>query len=350
MPSLRSKTAFSLLGLAVLLVLSILLAVTIGPAELSVQQVYRVILDKAFGLSTAGEPIRASVYDIVWLIRLPRILLAVGVGAALAVSGCVMQAIVQNPLADPYILGVSSGASLGATLAILLGFGSLFGSNSVGISAFIGAFGISLLVQIIANIGGKANTIRLLLGGMALSAVCTAFSSFIVFFAKNKEGIRNVVFWTMGSLAGATWKLLAVILPVVLLGTLFFISQTRILNLMLLGDEVAITLGRNLLLFRNLYLLLSALMIGMVVYASGLIGFVGLIIPHMVRFLYGTDHRRVLPLSALLASIFLIWMDVLSRVIVAGAEIPIGIMISLIGAPSFIYLLMKRSYGFGGSA
>lgn len=298
-----------------------------------------------------GSPFGSGpAHDIIWFVRLPRTALAMCVGAALSVSGVVMQAIVKNPLADPFILGVSSGASLGATVALLLGFGQLFAGNAVGIFAFAGALGVSFLVQIIANIGGRADAIRLLLAGMALSAVCGALTSLTVFLADNPQALQRVTFWLMGSVAGAKWSNLAVIAPVVAAVTIFFITQSRILNLMLLGDETAITLGTDLHKFRQTYLILSALAVGMAVYASGIIGFVGLLVPHVVRMLVGTDHRRVLIVSALGGAIFVVWADVASRVILDTGELPIGILISAVGAPGFIWLLIRRTYGFGGSS
>lgn len=189
--------------LTVLLVISILTAVTIGSVDLSVKDVYSVILYKVFGIGDPEVYGVGAMSDIVWFIRLPRILLATAVGMGLAVAGVVMQAIVKNPIADPYILGISSGASLGATVAIFLGVGAVFGSNSIGICAFIGAFLISVLVQITANIGGRANSVRLLLAGTALGSVCSAFSNFVVYIAGDRDGIQTVTFWLMGSLAGS---------------------------------------------------------------------------------------------------------------------------------------------------
>ena len=334
--------------LTVLLVISILTAVTIGSVDLSVKDVYSVILYKVFGIGDPEVYGVGAMSDIVWFIRLPRILLATAVGMGLAVAGVVMQAIVKNPIADPYILGISSGASLGATVAIFLGVGAVLGSNSIGICAFIGAFLISVLVQITANIGGRANSVRLLLAGTALGSVCSAFSNFVVYIAGDRDGIQTVTFWLMGSLAGAKWENLAVIIPCVFIATLFFCTQSRILNMMLLGDEVSITLGTDLHRYRQVYLVVTALLIGFVVYSAGIIGFVGLIIPHVVRMFFGTDHKKMLPLSALSGSIFLIWADVASRIIIPKSEVPIGILVSMIGAPCFIYLLVRRSYGFGG--
>ncbi len=231
----------------------------------------------------------------------------------------------------------------------MLGVGVAFGENYIGIAAFIGALVISLGVLFISNMGGRSNSIKLLLAGMALSAVCGAFSSFIVYFANNKEGIQNVTFWMMGSLAGAKWENIMIIAPIVILAVLFFWSQNRILNLMLLGDEAAVTLGRDLHVYRQVYLLISSLIVGFVVYSAGMIGFVGLIVPHVIRMLVGTDHKKLIPIAALSGAIFLVVADGLCRIIIPKTELPIGILISLIGAPCFVYLMIKRTYGFGGN-
>lgn len=259
-----------------------------------------------------------------------------------------MQALVKNPLADPYILGISSGASLGATMAILLGIGVTLGEDFVGIAAFIGAFAVSLGVLFISNLGGRSNSVKLLLAGMALSAVCSAFSSFIVYFANNKEGMQTIAYWMMGSFAGAKWDSLGVIALVVLVSAAFFWTQSRILNLMLLGDEAAITMGTDLHAYRQAYLLISSLVVGFAVYSSGMIGFVGLIIPHVVRMVAGPDHKRLIPVSALTGAIFLVAADGLCRILIPRMELPIGILISMLGAPCFIYLMIKRTYSFGG--
>lgn len=338
-----------LLLLAALLVLSLFWALSIGTVKLPVSEIYAAVLHQF----TSGLSIEATgqgpVHDIVWLLRLPRLILAALVGAGLASCGVIMQAIVKNPLADPYILGISSGASLGATSAILLGIGAALGPNFVGIAAFIGAFAMSLAVLFISNLGGRSNSMKLLLAGMALSAVCGAFSSFIVYFANNKEGMQTIAYWMMGSLAGAQWGELAVIAPIIVLSIVFFWTQSRVLNLMLLGDESAITMGTDLHAYRQWYLLISSLIVGFAVYSAGMIGFVGLIVPHVIRMFTGPDHKRLLPVAALVGAIFLVVADGLCRVIIPHTELPIGILISMIGAPSFIYLMIKKTYGFGGS-
>lgn len=351
----RSATALPvLLALLIVLILSVLLAVTIGSVRIPIGQVYQVIsgnLKEIFSAIFSRREISlgtGTVHDVVWYIRLPRLLLSLGVGMGLSVCGVIMQAVVKNPLAEPYVLGISSGASLGATAAVLLGVGAAFGANSVGIMACLGAFAISLGVIGIANIGGRPNSVKLLLAGMALSSVCSAFSSFIVYFAHDKEGIESITYWMMGSMAGASWERDGVVLPVVLIGTLFFWTQYRNLNLMLLGDESAVTLGTELHRWRQLYLLVSAAMVGFAVYAAGMIGFVGLVVPHVVRMIFGTDHRKLIPICALVGAIFLIWADVACRVLIRGMELPIGILTSMIGAPCFIYLMARKKYGFGG--
>lgn len=337
-----------LVVLVLLLAASLFWALSIGTVKLSFAAIWSTVWTQLMGTLPMEAPGRGPVHDIIWLLRMPRLILAALVGSGLAVCGVVMQAIVKNPLADPYILGISSGASLGATSAILLGVGTAFGQNSVGICAFIGAFAISLGVLFISNLGGRSSSMKLLLAGMALSAVCGAFSGFIVYFASNKEGIQTITYWMMGSLAGAKWNTLMVIAPIVLASILFFWTQSRVLNLMLLGDESAITMGTDLHSYREGYLLISSLIVGFVVYSAGMIGFVGLIIPHAVRMLIGPDHRGLIPVSALAGAIFLVIADGLSRIIIPHTELPIGILISMIGAPCFIYLMVKRTYGFGG--
>lgn len=334
--------------LLVLLVFSALASITFGNADISIKEVYSVVLYEFFHIESLSEYASGAVHDVVWIIRFPRMILALAVGMGLSVCGAVMQAVVKNPLADPYVLGISSGASLGATLAILFGIGASLGANSVGITAFLGAMGTSFLVLFLSHAGGPSNAGKLILAGMAVSSVCSAFSSFALYMAHNKNASTEVMFFTMGSLAGAKWDHVVLVFVIMLAGTLIFWTQFRSLNLMLLGDEASITLGTNLQKARSCYMILSSLMVGFAVYAAGTIGFVGLIVPHAVRMVFGTDHKRLLPLCALVGSIFLIWADVCCRIILKNSELPIGVLISMIGAPCFIYLMIRRSYGFGG--
>ncbi|WP_455544159.1 FecCD family ABC transporter permease [Intestinibacter sp.] len=338
--------ALILLGI---LVGSVMIAVTLGSAKISVSEVYKVLGYKLFAIKAFSEYATGPIHDVVWVIRFPRVVLAIAIGMGLTISGVVMQAIVKNPLADPYILGISSGASLGATFAIMLGFGAVLGGNFVGVMAFIGALLVSFGVLILANIKGSANSSKLILAGMALSAVCSSFSNFIIYIANDKTGMQSVTYWLLGSLAGSKWETNMVILPVVIIACLFFWSRYRVLNLMLLGDDVSITLGTDLHKPRHIYLIITSIIIGISVYCAGVIGFVGLIIPHAVRMIFGTDHKKLIPISALVGAIFMIFADALSRIIIPNSEMPIGILISMIGAPVFIYLMVKKSYGFGGA-
>ena len=357
MARLKSRGAFlaALAFLSIALPLSLLAAVTFGTNPLPVGQVYTVLRHELAHL-LAGVPIPegwgpgSAIHDVVWLIRLPRLVLAVAVGVCLALSGVAMQAIVQNPLADPYVLGISSGASLGATLAVLLGVGAAWGGNFVGVMAFLGALGASFAVVFLANLGGRANAVKLLLAGSALSAVCGAFSNFLIYRADADRAVSQVARWTMGSLAAASWTVNGVLALVALAGAAFFLTQCRALDLMLLGDDTALTLGVDLHRRRTACLTVAALMTGFAVWATGIIGFVGLVVPHAVRMLFGTNHRRLVPLAALTGGLFLLWADVLCRVVLPGNELPVGVLTSMLGAPVFLYLMARSKYGFGGGA
>lgn len=350
----KQSGIFMVMGLLIAItVLSVGIGVSIGQVEIPLSQSYRILIDKIFGIriGDASELGSGSFVDIIWQIRFPRVLMAMFIGAGLTMCGTIMQASVQNPLADPYILGISSGASLGATFAILIGFGSLgfLGQTGIAFWAFFGAFGASMLVLALAGLGGKMTSVKLVLSGMVINALCSAFANFIIYFANNAEGIKTVTFWTMGSLASSSWDRLPVISVVVLLTTAFFLFQSRILNTMLLGDDTAVTLGINLSVYRRVYMLISALLTGVMVASCGMIGFVGLIIPHMVRGLVGSDHKRLMPVSMMVGSIFLIWTDVIARAMIPNVELPIGIITAMIGAPLFMYMLIKKGYGFGGN-
>lgn len=339
--------------LLILLIVSVTLSITFGPVNIKWQEVAQILYYKFQSIvsvpSTEGlEVLKSSRADIIWNIRFPRVLMAVAVGAGLSVSGVVMQAVVRNPLANPYILGISSGASLGATMSIILGSFAFFGNYGVSIGAFLGALLTSFFVFIIAFSGKSSrNTIKLLLAGMAVNAICSAFTNFIIYTAKDAEGIRSVTFWTMGGLTASSWNLLGIPSIVVILGTVFFLTQFRILNTLLIGDEAAITLGINVSAIRKTYLIVSSAITGVVVAASGTIGFVGLIVPHVVRMIVGSDHRRVLVISVIAGAIFLIWCDVVARMILGNSELPIGIVTSMIGGPFFVWLMLTKSYGFG---
>ena len=347
----KRKNFFFLMScLIVIALLSILIAVCLGTVQIAPEESYRIILYKMFNLNIGDIMNQASPshIDIIWELRFPRVLMSVVVGAGLAMCGTVMQASVQNPLAEPYILGISAGASLGATFSILIGgtSGALFGFGTA-FWAFIGAVGASFFVMILSGIGGRMSTVKMVLSGAIASALFIAISNFIVYISNNAEGIRSIAFWTMGSLASAKWETIALPTIGITLCCVFFLFQSRVLNTLLLGEEAAITLGIDLTKVRRLYMIITALITGLIVASCGIFGFVGLVIPHVVRGLVGSDHRRLMPATIVVGAIFLTWADVLARIILKSGELPIGIITALVGAPFFMYILFKQSFDFG---
>lgn len=335
-----------LIFLGSLLLISVLMAVSIGPVSISLTDIWHVVAYHFFGWYETSTILEGYEEDIIWNLRMPRVMLAVIVGVGLSISGTVMQAIVRNILADPYILGLSSGASLGATLAIMIGVGTFLGNEVIGGCAFLGALLAAFFVLLLS--GHSASPVKLLLSGMVISAICSAISSFIIFFADNKEGMQSITFWLMGSLSNATWNQISFLFSLTIIFSGVIWLSSKILNMMLVGDEAAITMGISLELYRKIYIVVVSLIVGFIVYASGMIGFVGLIIPHCVRSVIGTNHWRLLPVVALVGAIFMVWADILCRMIIPGSEMPIGVLIAIVSAPFFIYLLVHKMYGFGG--
>lgn len=338
-----------LIILPVFLFLSIVMAVTLGPVSIHPLTVWEVAISHVPGL---GNMIKAdwsnAYYNIVWEVRFPRVLLGAVIGAGLALAGTGIQALVRNSLADPYILGVSSGASVGATLVILLGLFDVFGQYALSFAAFIGALVSVILVFMLGQVGGRISTARLLLSGIALSMILSAVTDFIVMTAPDDDKVHSALFWMMGSLVGADWEVLPIVAIAVALAFIFLLTQSRSLNLLLMGEETAISLGVNINAFRKVLIVVISLLTGVLVSASGAIGFVGLMIPHIVRLLVGSDHKKVLTISLLLGAIFMIWADLAARLVLAPEEIPIGIVTAITGGPFFIWLLRRSSYSFGG--
>ncbi|GBG57615.1 ABC transporter [Sporomusaceae bacterium FL31] len=340
---------FLLIFLGILVAGSIVLAVCMGTAKIAPSAAYQIILAKLFQVHSIAEQASLAHTDIIWQIRLPRVLMSAIVGSGMAICGAVMQAAVQNPLAEPYILGISAGASLGATFSILIGglAGSLLGLGTA-VWAFLGALAASLFVMTLSGIGGRTSTVKMVLAGSIASALFIALSNFIIYLSSNAEGMRSVTFWTMGSLAAAKWDNLALPVAGIIACCVFFLSQFRVLNTLLLGEEAAVTLGIDLAKVRRFYLIITALVTGLIVSVCGIFGFVGLVVPHVVRGIVGADHRRLIPVTILVGAIFLIWADVLARTILPSGELPIGILTAMVGAPFFMYILVKQSSHFGG--
>lgn len=274
-------------------------------------------------------------------LRLARILLGVIAGAGLSVAGVIFQSLLRNPLAEPYVLGVSSGAGLGAALAILFGW-SVIGAWTLPGMAFAGALATIMLVYALAKTGSGAIPVHtLLLSGTIVNSVLASVLMFLVSIAPS-EDLHNVVWWLLGNLQVSDWQLLHVVGVVVAVGVVVCVLLARDLNLMTLGEEAAAHLGLHVEQTKTLFFIVASLMTGATVAACGLIGFVGLIVPHAVRLVVGPDHRRLVPASALAGAAFLVLADSFARVALARGEIPIGVITSFLGGPFFLFLLRRK--------
>lgn len=334
--------------LLVALVAAVVAGCALGAADIRIIDVARVIWHKLPVIRRAVDigDIPAGTVDIVWQLRLPRVLLAAVVGGSLACAGAVFQGIFRNPMADPYLLGTSAGASLGGALAILLGIGiSLPGISGTGVMAFLGGIGAVSLVYGIARTRGRISTATLLLSGVAVSAFLTATVSLLLLFFR--ENMQHVVYWIMGGLGSARWGSIVSIVPGMLIAVAVIACSSRELNILLMGDEAAAHLGVNVARVKRRMLIVGSLLAGLAVSVSGIIGFVGLIVPHMVRLVVGPDHRRLLPVSLLGGAVFLILADLLARCLAPPVEIPLGIITALFGAPFFLFLLVRNKKAVG---
>ncbi len=323
-----TRLAVTLTGLAVLLACVTFLALCLGSVSISVADVARVLA----GISSDGT-LRTIVLDI----RLPRVLLAMLVGAGLAIAGATFQALLRNPLAEPFILGISSGGTVGALLAIGLGLAAL--SITTPLMSFLGSASVMLLVYGLAHRRGYLDTYSLLLSGVMIGAFFNA--AILMLVAVFNQELRNAFLWLMGNLGAANLQSIAIITGPLLIACGLLIRQSRNFNLIATGDEQAMQLGVEVAKVKRLSYLLASLITGLVVSVSGVVGFVGLLIPHICRILFGPDHRILLPSSILLGGAFLILTDLLARTLLSPTEIPVGAVTAVIGAPIFIYLLRK---------
>ncbi|MFJ8940529.1 FecCD family ABC transporter permease [Streptomyces sp. NPDC102365] len=320
---------------AALLVASVALAITIGPADIGVTDVWSVVASHLGWGSTGLSPIRDG---IVWQLRLPRTLLAAVCGAGLAVCGAVMQSLLRNPLADPFVLGVSSGASTGAVVVVVLGAGG--GLVSVSAGAFLGAllsFGLVLLLS--HTLGGTTD--RVVLSGVAAMQLFSALTSFVVLTAADAETTRGVLFWLLGSLGGVGWTDVWVCLAVLAVALVVCLAYARTLDAFAFGQDSAATLGVSVARTRLVLLCVTALLTAALVSSAGAIGFVGLVLPHAARALVGSGHARLLPVAALAGAVFLVWVDTLARTVLDPQEVPVGVVTSLIGVPVFVLVLYR---------
>ena len=326
--------ALFLIVATALLALSVIIAVGIGAVRLSPEAVVAALLDDTGGVHQ----------QIVRELRLPRVLLAAVIGGALAAVGAALQAVMRSALADPYILGVSSGASVGAALVMVTGAFSALGHGAVAAAAFCTGLISVLVVYTAARVQGRVPSIRLLLAGVAWSSFATALTGFILYTAPEAAQVRGVVFWMMGGLGGADWAAAAWTALIAGPGCLALLATARWQNLLLLGDEAATALGLDVARARGVLVVLAALITGTAVAFSGAIGFVGLVVPHALRPFTGPDHRRLVPASLVAGALMLVWMDAAARSLMAPRELPVGLLTGLLGAPFFL-LLLRRQHG-----
>lgn len=331
-------------ALVAALVISIVAGVAFGSQDIAMADVIGAVVAR-IGLSKGL--ISETTSRIVWDLRLPRVILAVVVGGGLSIIGVAMQALVRNPLAEPYILGISGGAAAGASL-FYLGFlpPLLSKAFSMPLAAFAGGFLSISIVYLVAKSESTISVARLLLAGVAMSALMGALTALVTFASPEPNKLRAILFWLQGSLSGTRWSL--VMLPAVVsgFGVLVLMAVSRPLDAMLLGEEAAFSLGVPTELIKRVLIVLAALVTGSLVASSGAIGFVGLIVPHVVRFFTGVTHRQLIPASFLLGGIFLIWADVVARVLIPAQELPVGAVTALCGVPFFLFLLRRKQYRF----
>ncbi|WP_043535315.1 FecCD family ABC transporter permease [Salinispora tropica] len=328
--------------LAIVSVFSVIASLAFGSERIPLGEVVAAVTDRF-----AGEP--AGRWDvIIWELRLPRALLALVVGAGLAIAGAGMQTLVRNTLADPYLLGISSGASVGATAALTTGALAGLGLYAVSTGALLGAVGSALLIWLIATAQGGLTPIRLVLSGVVLSSGLSAIASLLVFLSDSERAANSVMFWMLGSVGGATWEKLGIPAAFVVVLAAGLLAVHRWLDALAAGPETAVALGINVAAMRLALFVCLSVVVGVLVAVSGGVGFVGLIVPHAARLVVGARHRVVLPVAALAGAVFLVWVDVLARVAVRPQEIPLGVVTGVLGAPLFLLLMGRGAYRFGG--
>ncbi|HZQ35160.1 MAG TPA: iron ABC transporter permease [Dehalococcoidia bacterium] len=330
--------------LLLLLVGATLLNAGIGAVRISPPEAVAIVL-RHLGLHLDVTVTRQQ-DAVLWAIRLPRIVMAGLVGGALALAGAVLQGIFRNPLAEPGLIGVSAGSALGAVAAIVAGFTAL-GPASLPLAGFVGGLLATLAVYRFARYGGRTEVVTLILAGVALNAIAGALTGLLLFLANDAQ-LRNVVFWQLGSLGSATWTTVGAVAPFVLIGTLVLPRYGRTLNLLVLGEREARHLGVDTERARFLLIAMAALLTGAAVAVAGVISFVGLVVPHIVRLIAGPDHRTLLPASALAGATLLLLADLFARTVALPREIPLGVVTALAGGPFFLWLLDRTRQEHGG--
>lgn len=319
---------------------TILICSCIGAASISPLDAVMIMVKRIPFVNVDAYGITKATDNIIWSIRFPRVLTGAMVGGALGVAGAAYQGLLKNPMADPYILGISSGAAFGAAVAIVSGISfSFLGLNFTSLMAFVCAIAVVAVVNAIARVGRKTPMTTLLLGGVAIGQFLTAFTSLIMVFSG--DDMQRIVYWTMGSLSGKGWDQLAMLLPYAAVCSLIIYAHAKDLNIMLLGEDTAGNLGLNVERTKRILLTVSAVLTAAAVSVAGIIGFVGLIVPHVVRLFVGPDHKVLLPLSFIFGGVLMVICDTLARSLIS-LEIPVGMITAILGGPFFIYLLRSR--------
>lgn len=346
-PAPGRRTPIVLTVLVVAGLVFAVVAVGIGSAFIPPVTVAEIL---GYRIFTLGDPTHwtRTQDDIVWNLRLPRVLLAVLVGASLSVVGVVAQAVMRNPLADPYVLGISSGGALGAVAWLVLGSAAL-GGTSVGIAAFAGATVALFVVAGFVRLTGAFDSNRLVLAGIVIGTGLSGLTNFLIYTARDNATTNSALFWLLGSLAGARWNQLLLPATVLVLGIVLVSLLSRQLNALLFGDATAAALGVDPQRVRLLLYVVAAALTGVAVALSGVIAFVGLVVPHAARMLVGSDHRGLTPVAVVLGAVFMVGVDLVGRTVMAPDELPVGVVTAVLGAPAFLLLMARRSVRFGTS-
>lgn len=331
-------------SLGVLLVAAVLGNIGLGAVSISPAQSVAILVEP-LGMDL-GIDYDSRQRAVLWAIRLPRVVLCLLVGSGLAVCGAVLQGVFRNPLADPALIGVSSGAAVGAVAAILFGAASL-GGVGLPLFAFVGGMVATLVAYLAARHSGRTEVVTLVLTGVAVNALCGAVVGLLTTYANDAQ-LRSIVFWSMGSVGGATWDSVASAVPFILLPALLLLRYGRTLDLLTLGEREASHLGVAVERVRLVLIALGAVVTGATVAVAGMIGFVGLVVPHLLRLLGGPTHKRLLPAALLGGAILLLGADLLARTVAIPAELPLGVVTGLIGGPFFLWLLIRTRREHGG--
>ena len=338
-----SRRAASASAVAIgMLIAAIVAGVALGSVNLAVSDVFRVFVDRLL-----GNELPSTADQIIWNLRLPRVVLAAVVGAALTTSGAVMQVLVRNPLADPFLLGVSAGASVGATAVLLFGVFSGLGLWAVSAGSAVGSLVAIVSVLLLAGSGTSSPT-QLILIGVVMSALFQSITSFLI-FRGDPNATQGVLFWLLGSFGRATWKQIPIPLGVLVISVAYLLAHRRSLNALALGDEAASGLGIEVVRLRRKLFVVASICAASTVAVAGVIGFIGLVVPHLVRIFVGVDHRRVLPLGLVVGATFTVLADLAARTVVSPQEMPLGVVSAVIGAPMLLLLVRRRSASLGAS-